>query len=135
MLFGPKLINTVGQKITRLNAPRAFCVALASAITVLIATAFGLPVSSTHIAIGAIFGVGFLRESMENPNKRRLRPGHKLNHTAEEAFKDINIRLRRKLVRRQFVYSITSAWIITVPASAVLAAALFYFLQFLISTS
>jgi PiT family inorganic phosphate transporter len=135
MLFGPKLINTVGQKITRLNAPRAFCVALASAITVLIATVLGLPVSSTHIAIGAIFGVGFLRESMENPNKRRLRPGHKLNHTAEEAFKDINIRLRRKLVRRQFVYSITSAWIITVPASAILAATLFYFLQFLISIS
>ena len=135
MLFGPKLINTVGQKITRLNAPRAFCVALASAITVLIATVLGLPVSSTHIAIGAIFGVGFLRESMENPNKRRLRPGHKLNHTAEEAFKDINIRLRRKLVRRQFVYSITSAWVITVPAAAVLAAVLFYFLQLLISTS
>lgn len=132
-LFGPKLITTVGQKITRLNAPRAYCVALASAITVLIATGLGLPVSSTHIAIGAIFGVGFLRETMENPNKKRLRPGHKLNNTAEEAFKGINIRIRRKLVRRQFVFSITSAWIITVPASALLAAILFYFLRFLIS--
>ena len=81
-LFGPKLITTVGQKITRLNAPRAYCVALASAITVLIATGLGLPVSSTHIAIGAIFGVGFLRETMENPNKKRLRPVHKLNNTA-----------------------------------------------------
>jgi len=132
-LFGPKLITTVGQKITRLNAPRAYCVALASAITVLIATGLGLPVSSTHIAIGAIFGVGFLRETMENPNKKRLRPGHKLNNTAEEAFKGINVRIRRKLVRRQFVFSITSAWIITVPASALLAAILFYFLRFLIS--
>jgi PiT family inorganic phosphate transporter len=133
LLFGPKLINTVGQKITRLNAPRAYCVALASAVTVLIATALGLPVSSTHIAIGAIFGVGFLRETLENPNKKRLRPGHKLNHTAAEAFKGINIRLRRKLVRREFVFSIMSAWIITVPASAFLAAILFYSLQFLIS--
>ena len=43
LLFGPKLINTVGDKITRLNAPRAYCVALASAITVLIATTLGLP--------------------------------------------------------------------------------------------
>lgn len=83
--------------------------------------------------IGAIFSVGFLRETMENPNKKRLRSGHKLNHTAEEAFKGINIRLRRKLVRRQFVFSITSAWIITVPASALLAAILIYFLRFLIS--
>ncbi len=74
LLFGPKLINTVGDKITRLNAPRAYCVALASAITVLIATTLGLPVSSTHIAIGAIFGVGFLREFLESPNKKRLKP-------------------------------------------------------------
>ena len=133
MLFGPKLITTVGQKITRLNAPRAYCVALASAITVLIATAFGLPVSSTHIAIGAIFGVGFLRETMENPNKRRLRPGHKLNHTADEAFKGLNIRLRRKLVRRRFVFSIASAWIVTVPSAAIISGLLFYASQHLVS--
>ena len=132
LLFGPKLITTVGQKITRLNAPRAYCVALASAITVLIATTLGLPVSSTHIAIGAIFGIGFLREYLENPDKRRLKPGHKLNHTALDAFNNVNIRLRRKLVRRRFVLSIGAAWIITVPASAILAALLFYLLQILI---
>jgi PiT family inorganic phosphate transporter len=133
LLFGPKLINTVGEKITRLNAPRAYCVALASAVTVLIATTMGLPVSSTHIAIGAIFGVGFLREFIENPDKKRLKPSHKLNATALDAFQNVNIRLRRKLVRRQFVLSIGAAWVITVPASATLAAMLFYVLQFLVS--
>ena len=132
VLFGPKLINTVGEKITKLNAPRAYCVALASSITVLIATTLGLPVSSTHIAIGAIFGVGFLREFLENPDKKRLRPIHKLNHSSAEAFKNINIRLRRKLVRRKFVLSIGAAWVITVPASAFLAAFLFFALQYLI---
>ena len=126
LLFGPKLINTVGEKITKLNAPRAYCVALASAITVLIATTLGLPVSSTHIAIGAIFGVGFLREFLENPDKKRLRPGHKLNHSASEAFRNVNLRLRRKLVRRKFVISIGAAWVITVPASAMLASFLFF---------
>ena len=130
-LFGPKLINTVGDKITRLNAPRAYCVALASAVTVLIATSFGLPVSSTHIAIGAIFGVGFLREYVENPNKKRLKPGHKLNESAQDAFNNINHRLRRKLVRRRFVLSIAAAWVITVPASATVSASLFYALQYL----
>ncbi|MGB2159153.1 MAG: inorganic phosphate transporter, partial [Candidatus Puniceispirillaceae bacterium] len=127
--FGPKLINTVGDKITRLNAPRAYCVALASAVTVLIATTFGLPVSSTHIAIGGIFGVGFLREALENPNKRRLKPGHRINETAEDAFANIQSRLRRKLVRRRFVLSIAAAWVITVPASAILSALLFYVLR------
>jgi PiT family inorganic phosphate transporter len=134
LLFGPKLINTVGQKITRLNAPRAYSVALASAITVLIATSFGLPVSSTHIAIGAIFGVGFLREYLEYPNKKRMKPGHMLNHTAEDAFDNISVRIKRKLVRRRFVYSIAAAWIITVPASALLSATLFYVLMFLAPT-
>lgn len=132
LLFGPKLIHTVGEKITKLNAPRSYCVALASAVTVLIATTMGLPVSSTHIAIGAIFGIGFLREMLENPDKRRLKPGHKLNNTSKEAFENINARLSRKLVRRQFVLSIAAAWVITVPASASLAAFLFFALNALI---
>ncbi len=131
LLFGPRLIGTVGEKITRLNAPRAYCVALSSAITVLLATSLALPVSSTHIAIGAIFGVGFLREVLENPDKQKRRPGHKLNRTAREAFDSMVLRSRRRLVRRQFAYSIAAAWIITVPASALLAAGLYYALQLL----
>ncbi len=128
-LFGPKLIAVVGEKITRLNSPRAYCVALSSAVTVLIATTLGLPVSSTHIAVGAVFGVGFLREFAENPNKRQLRPGHKLNATAEDAFNSRNVRGKRRLVRRKFVLSIAAAWVITVPTSAALAATIYAVLQ------
>lgn len=130
-LFGPKLIAIVGEKITRLNSPRAYCVALSSAITVLIATTLGLPVSSTHIAVGAVFGVGFLREFSENPNKRKLRPGHKLNTTAQDAFNSRNVRGKRRLVRRRFVLSIAAAWVITVPAAAALAAMIYTALQLL----
>ncbi len=130
-LFGPKLISVVGERITRLNSPRAYCVALSAAVTVLIATTLGLPVSSTHIAVGAVFGVGFLREFLENPNKRKLRPGHKLNETAEDAFNSRGFRSVRRLVRRRFVFSIASAWIITVPASALLAALIYSGLQLL----
>ncbi len=61
-LFGPKLIRMVGNQITKLNPMRAYCVSLSAAITVILASWLGLPVSSTHIAIGAIFGVGFFRE-------------------------------------------------------------------------
>lgn len=64
-LYGPRLIKTVGNEITDLDKKRAFCVAMSAAITVLIASQFGLPVSSTHIAIGGIFGVGFLREYIQ----------------------------------------------------------------------
>ena len=64
-LYGPKLIRTVGTEITELDKMRAFCVAMAASITVIIASQMGLPVSSTHIAVGGIFGVGFLREYLK----------------------------------------------------------------------
>ncbi|MFP7673940.1 inorganic phosphate transporter [Marivita sp. S0852] len=65
-LYGPKLIRTVGSEITELDKTRAFCIALAAAITVIIASQLGLPVSSTHIAVGGVFGVGFLREYIKS---------------------------------------------------------------------
>ncbi|MFZ0107385.1 MAG: inorganic phosphate transporter [Thiobacillus sp.] len=64
-LYGPKLIKTVGSGITELDQMRAFCIAMAAAITVILASQLGLPVSSTHVAVGAVFGVGFLREFLK----------------------------------------------------------------------
>ncbi|MCP5149188.1 MAG: inorganic phosphate transporter [Ectothiorhodospiraceae bacterium] len=64
-LYGPKLIRTVGSEITQLDQMRAFCIAMAAALTVILASQLGLPVSSTHIAVGAVFGVGFLREHLK----------------------------------------------------------------------
>ncbi|MFN3350142.1 inorganic phosphate transporter [Pseudorhodoplanes sp.] len=132
-LFGPKLIRTVGEKITKMDAIRAFCVALSAGITVLVASALGLPISSTHTAIGAIFGVGYLREFLTNkgvpnpavrPRTLFLEP-EKLNKTPEQAIANFRKRERRKLVRRQHVLGIVAAWVISVPATAMLAG-LFY---------
>ncbi|MDB2405680.1 inorganic phosphate transporter, partial [Arcobacteraceae bacterium] len=69
-LYGPKLIKTVGSEITELDQMRAFSVAMAASITVIIASQLGLPVSSTHIAVGGIFGVGFLREYLAETEKK-----------------------------------------------------------------
>ncbi len=82
-LYGPKLIKTVGSEITELNQTRAFCIALSAAITVIIATHLGLPVSSTHIAVGAIFGVGFLREYLKASYARMVEE-IKLHHKNSE---------------------------------------------------
>ena len=68
-LYGPKLIRTVGSEITELDQTRAFCIAMSAALTVLIASELGMPVSSTHIAVGAVFGVGFLREYLKKRYK------------------------------------------------------------------
>jgi len=71
-LYGPKLIRTVGGEITDLDQMRAFSIAMAAAVTVIVASQLGLPVSSTHIAIGGIFGVGFLREHLKSNYSRML---------------------------------------------------------------
>jgi hypothetical protein len=79
----------VGNQITKLNPMRAYCVALSAAITVIIASWLGLPVSSTHIAVGAVFGVGFFREWYTEKSTRRADyvARHKLNKDGEEAGK------------------------------------------------
>ena len=83
MLFGPRLIRTVGSEITELDKTRAFCIALSAALTVIIASQLGLPVSSTHIAVGGVFGVGFLREYLKRNYASQLH-GIMESHDLEE---------------------------------------------------
>ncbi|WP_370205616.1 inorganic phosphate transporter [Pararhodobacter marinus] len=117
MLFGPRLINIVGSEITRLNAMRAWCVALSAAVVVIFASWLGLPVSSTHIAIGGIFGVGFYREWY---HEKILKVNRDLSTLPVEE------RTRRKVVRRSHMMTILAAWVITVPATAALSGGLFW---------
>ncbi|MCV2882933.1 inorganic phosphate transporter [Actibacterium sp. XHP0104] len=123
-LFGPKLIRMVGSQITKLNPMRAYCVALSAAITVIVASWLGLPVSSTHIAVGAVFGVGFFREWHAERRVRR-------NTSKRPAAKQIapEERRRRKLVRRSHFMTIVAAWVITVPAAALMSGVIFLFLE------
>ena len=119
-LFGPKLIRMVGSQITKLNPMRAYCVSLSAAITVIVASWLGLPVSSTHIAVGAVFGVGFFREW---DHDRRARNGNHVPATAKRIAPEE--RRRRKLVRRSHFLTIIAAWVITVPAAALLSGVIF----------
>jgi PiT family inorganic phosphate transporter len=126
MLFGPKLIRMVGSQITKLNPMRAYCVALSAAITVIVASWLGLPVSSTHIAVGAIFGVGFYREWHAERRARELGILKGKPVAPEE-------RSRRKLVRRSHFLTIVAAWVITVPATAVLSGLVYICLSMAVS--
>jgi PiT family inorganic phosphate transporter len=163
-LFGPKLIRTVGSEITELDRARAFCIALSAAITVIVASQLGMPISSTHVALGAVFGVGFLREWLDQrigkvvesvlsrherepdfveveavlmdfrnaPIDEKQRILKALKDMGPEAVitaaqrKELQKALKRQLVSRTSLLKIASAWVITLPVSAFLAA-LFYF--------
>ena len=171
-LYGPKLIKTVGTEITELDQIRAFSIAIAAAITVIIASQLGLPVSSTHITIGGVFGVGFLREWLDNydekevikyekeiihdeqknlkayqaelhsldakekkskENYKRIVSLYKLIDDEEDKIKEAKKVLKStqkiKYVKRDAVKKIIAAWVITVPAAALLSAMIFFMIK------
>ena len=59
--LGYRVMRTIGRRITELTPSRGFCAELAAASTVVLASRMGLPVSTTHIIVGAVLGVGFAR--------------------------------------------------------------------------
>lgn len=169
-LFGPKVIRTVGSEITELDQMRAYCIAMAATITVIVASQLGLPVSSTHIAVGGVFGVGFLREYLKS-NYARMVADVKAHHPegdqiaidsfmarfAKASIDEKGVMLaelkakakqqldpahfskmerkglrkvyRQELVKRSQLLRIAAAWVITVPASAIMAGLLFYMIR------
>ncbi|HBF28514.1 inorganic phosphate transporter [Rhizobium sp.] len=136
LLFGPRLIKLVGSKITKLNPMRAYCVSMSSAITVITASSLGLPVSTTHIAIGAVFGIGFFREWYAKNSRRRM--DYLRMKSAEWSSKklkpdNIDEQKRRYLVRRSHILTIMGAWAVTLPISAGLAAVIYRIMVALIS--
>jgi PiT family inorganic phosphate transporter len=145
LLFGPRLIRIVGSQITKLNPIRAFCVALSAAMTVIVASALGLPVSSTHIAVGSVFGVGLFREwHVAHSAQRRLYIEAKALKGDKKAAREL-LAVRaaseetqsvdnsyRYLVRRSYLLSILAAWVVTAPVSGALAAGIAAALQRLI---
>ncbi|EKF19407.1 inorganic phosphate transporter [Nitratireductor pacificus] len=164
LLFGPRVIHTVGAELTKLDAMRAYCIAMAATITVIAASQLGLPVSTTHVTVGAVLGVGFLREWLKRRHALILsdiRALHADRDTAEcDAFiarlhatpfaqrKAMIAQLRRErvadngatvsrnaacrsdaLVNRALMARVLSAWIITVPLTALISALIYFTLR------
>ena len=96
-IWGKNVIATVGEKIIELQPSGGFCAELATATTVLLASRFGLPVSTSHALVGAVVGVGLIKAW--------------------------------KTVRLQTLLSIGSAWVVTIPIAAGLAAIIFSIAQ------
>ena len=144
---------------------------MATAVTVIIASQMGLPVSSTHIAIGGVFGVGFLREALDMTEKNYVQDirekfkKHKkeleklkadlfkleslkdknkstyvkivdlfkkideIEDQVKQEKKDFKEAKGAKYVKRDAVKKIIAAWVITVLASALIAAGIYYMIK------
>lgn len=94
MFGGWRIVKTMGQKITKLKPVGGFCAETGGALTLFIATALGVPVSTTHTITGAIVGVGSTQ--------------------------------RASAVRWGVAGNIVWAWILTIPASAFVAAVAYW---------
>ena len=70
--WGWRVMETIGRKITELTPTRGFSAEFGAAITILVASKFGLPISTTHCIVGAVLGVGLAR-GLSALNLRTLR--------------------------------------------------------------
>jgi inorganic phosphate transporter, PiT family len=91
---GWRIVHTMGTRLTRLKPRSGFCAESGAAISILLATWLGLPVSTTHVVTGAIAGVGSIQ--------------------------------RVRAVRWNVASNIVVAWVLTIPASALVSAIAYF---------
>jgi inorganic phosphate transporter, PiT family len=96
---GWRVVHTMGTRLTRLKPRSGFCAETGAALSILLATGLGLPVSTTHVVAGAIAGVGSIQ--------------------------------RVRAVRWAVATDIVVAWILTIPAAAVVSALTFFLIHWL----
>jgi PiT family inorganic phosphate transporter len=94
---GWRVVHTMGTRLTRLKPRSGFSAEGGAALSILIATWLGLPVSTTHVVAGAIAGVGSIQ--------------------------------RVRAVRWNVATDIVTAWILTIPAAALVSALTFFLIR------
>ena len=95
MFGGWRIVKTMGQRITKLKPVGGFCAETGGAITLFLATALGIPVSTTHTITGAIVGVGSVRRAAA------VRWGAGRQHRLGLDLHDPGLGLRRRRVLRR----------------------------------
>jgi inorganic phosphate transporter, PiT family len=93
-VLGKKVISTIGEGIIPLQPSGGFCAELATATTILVASRFGLPVSTSHALVGGVVGIGLIQN-----------------------YKSLQLKTLR---------AIALTWLVTIPISAGLSAAIFW---------
>ncbi|MBY5285198.1 inorganic phosphate transporter [Aphanizomenon flos-aquae CCAP 1446/1C] len=100
-IWGQKVIATIGENIISLQPSSGFCAELATAATILLASRFGLPVSTSHALVGGVVGIGLVQNL--------------------------------KSIKFQTLQGIASAWVITVPISAIISATIFSIIRMILN--
>lgn len=107
-VFGARLIKTVWNEITKIDQIMAYCIALSAAITVIIASAMGIPVSTTQIALWWVFGIWLYRQYL-----KRVK------------WKD------KQIIEMSKLKSIILSWIITLPVAWLIASWVYLIIMYM----
>lgn len=107
--FSKRVMNTTGKKITKINYSKGFSIELSSTLAVVLASRIGMPVSSTHCQIGAVSAVGQFSHWIRKTN---------LAPTVHEDDKT-------KGIKWVLFGKILSAWLLTVPITAILTSGIY----------
>ncbi|MEO3706228.1 inorganic phosphate transporter [Trichormus azollae] len=101
VIWGKKVIATIGENIISLQPSSGFCAELATATTILLASRLGLPVSTSHALVGSVVGIGLVQNL--------------------------------KSIKFQTLQGIATAWVITLPISAVISAIIFSIIRIILN--
>lgn len=136
-LWGRRVIETIGNDLTKITSSTGFTIEIGAAITVLLASKIGLPISTTHCKVGSVVFVGHVSSSGRRKQEKEAREGAPPGATeaaaaatvaATTAGQKMVTPMEDGSVDWHLFRNIAYAWIVTVPVTALLSAAMMYVL-------
>ncbi|KAH8299583.1 hypothetical protein KR044_003252 [Drosophila immigrans] len=121
-LWGRRVIETIGNDLTKITSSTGFTIEIGAAITVLLASKIGLPISTTHCKVGSVVFVGHVSAS---GRKKQQQQGEQQQATADAV---AGQPMEDGSVDWHLFRNIAYAWIVTVPVTALLSAGMMYVL-------
>ncbi|XP_062136868.1 sodium-dependent phosphate transporter 2 [Drosophila sulfurigaster albostrigata] len=123
-LWGRRVIETIGNDLTKITSSTGFTIEIGAAITVLLASKIGLPISTTHCKVGSVVFVGHVSAAGRKKQQDHQQQGEQQQQAAEATGQP----MEDGSVDWHLFRNIAYAWIVTVPVTALLSAGMMYVL-------
>ncbi|XP_055908029.1 sodium-dependent phosphate transporter 2 [Eupeodes corollae] len=127
-LWGRRVIETIGNDLTKITSSTGFTIEIGAAITVLLASKIGLPISTTHCKVGSVVFVGYVSskgQENENETSSNSKPSSASTNLENGTTSTITPKPKGSVDWNLF-RNIAYAWIVTVPITAILSAAIMF---------
>ena len=139
-VLGSRVIKTIGKDLTPVTPSSGFTIELTASLTVLIASKFGFPISTTHCKVGSVVSLGWIRKKLigirdtqepeSGPRNVTSEAGEQTDSSVESETKSVESGTKSGVNWKLFL-EIGAAWILTLPVSAAFSALTFYLIGFI----